>query len=171
MGLRIGRAVAVAVCATLLSGASALGAGNAPTHQTMSLDEQGTSPMDSPSLIACVGYTGRIFEDRHGSIKLTAFTSGPNAGRAHAVGSVEALIRFFPKPGQPGSVYTGTYREQDEGWLHLSDFSPAGNTMYNLVGTATSASGNTIHFRVFGHTFVDRKTGEVRRDIEGSSCH
>jgi hypothetical protein len=72
-------------------------------------------PLDDPTFTACLGYEGRLFEDRDGVFNITAHTRGAMAGAFHVEGEVTATFVISPlegtgwsTPGPTGSTPRAT---------------------------------------------------------------
>jgi len=125
-------------------------------------DSAGVSAMDEDDGMArCLGYTGYIFEQRHGAWKVTVGRTD-----AHVEGEVRASFRIFPGTGQSGATYTGTYVEHDVGRFVPSEEGdvPSPNAMFQLRATARGDDGSLLRFQMLGQTHLDSRTGLVRRD-------
>jgi hypothetical protein len=133
-------------------------------------DSQGTTPLDDPTIIECVGYEGQIFEDRHGVFNLTLHTRGSMAGVTHVEGEVTATFVISPLQG-PGVVYTGTYREHVVGNFADENLQiPHPSASFYLHATGTGSDGSHIRATLRGHFVIDKRTGEVRHDAVTSTC-
>ena len=133
-------------------------------------DFQGSMPIDDPTFSQCVGYEGQVFEDRDGLFNLTTHTRGSMAGVTHVEGVVNATFVISPLQG-PGVVYTGTYREHDVGNFtgeNLEIPYPSGS--FQLHATGTGTDGSQIRFTLSGHFVIDKRTGQVRRDVMTVTC-
>ena len=78
-----------------------------------------------------------------------------------------------PRPGNPGTVYRGTYREHATGnFLVINDQDvPHPAAFYYLHGTGTGSDGSQIRLTIRGHFVLDKRTGQVRRNTIISTCH
>jgi hypothetical protein len=133
-------------------------------------DSQGSMPVDDPIFTQCVGYEGQIFEDRHGVFNLTTHTRGSLAGVTHVEGDVSANFVISPLQGS-GVVYAGTYREHDVGNFAGENLDiPYPSASFYLHATGTGTDGSQIRFTLRGHTVIDKRTGEVRRDASTATC-
>ena len=134
-------------------------------------DFQGTGPLDDPTFTECLGYEGQIFEDRDGVFNIIIHTRGAMAGAFHVEGEITATFVISPLEGT-GVIYTGTYREHAAGTFMTVDDEdvafPAGS--FDLHGTGTGNDGSTIRIILHGHSTIDKRTGEVRREIFTSTC-
>jgi hypothetical protein len=134
-------------------------------------DFQGTMPLDDPTFTACLGYEGQLFEDRDGVFHITVHTRGAMADAFHVEGEVTATFVISPVEGT-GVVYTGTYREHAAGnFMTIDDQDveyPAGS--FYLHATGTGSDGSSIRFTLHGHSTIDKRTGEVRREIQTATC-
>jgi hypothetical protein len=134
-------------------------------------DFQGTTPLDDPTFTACLGYEGQLFEDRDGVFNITVHTRGAMADAFHVEGEVTATFVISPVEGT-GVVYTGTYREHAAGnFMTIDDQDveyPAGS--FYLHATGTGSDGSSIRFTLHGHSTIDKRTGEVRREIQTATC-
>jgi hypothetical protein len=70
-------------------------------------------------------------------------------------------------------VYTGTYREHAAGnFMTIDDQDveyPAGSFYLHATGTGSDGSG--IRFTLHGHATIDKRAGELRREIQTATCH
>ena len=134
-------------------------------------DFQGSMPLDDPTFTECLGYEGRIFEDRNGVYNLTIHTRGAMAGAVHVEGDVTATFVISPLEGT-GVVYTGTYREHVAGNFVTVEGEdvPYPAASFYLHGTGTGSDGSHIRLTLHGHSVINKRTGEVRREIFTSTC-
>ena len=134
-------------------------------------DFQGTMPLDDPIFTECLGYEGQIFEDRHGVFNLTIHTRGAMADAVHVEGDVTATFVISPLEGT-GVVYSGTYREHDAGNFVTvaGEDVPYPAASFYLHGTGTGSDGSRIRLTLHGHSVIDKRTGEVRREIFTPTC-
>jgi hypothetical protein len=130
-------------------------------------DSTGVSAMDaSDGLGRCVGYTGYLFEARHGVWKVRI-----GKRDAHIEGVVQATFRVFPGPGQAGVSYSGSYVEHNVGrFVPGGGDLPSPNAMFQLRATARGSDGSLLRFHMIGQTHVDLRTGNVRRDRYTLRC-
>ena len=139
-------------------------------------DFQGTMPLDDPIFTECLGYEGQIFEDRHGVFNLTIHTRGAMADAVHVEGDVTAFTASdFGRTltsNANGVVYSGTYREHDAGNFVTvaGEDVPYPAASFYLHGTGTGSDGSRIRLTLHGHSVIDKRTGEVRREIFTSTC-
>jgi hypothetical protein len=133
-------------------------------------DSQGTTPLDDPTIIECVGYAGQTFEDRHGVFNLTLHTRGSMAGVTHVEGEVNANFVISPIQG-PRVVYTGTYREHVVGNFADENLQiPHPSASFDLHATGTGSDGSHIRATFRDHFVTDKRTCEVRRDAVTTTC-
>jgi hypothetical protein len=134
-------------------------------------DFQGTTALDDPAFTDCLGYQGQIYEDRDGVYNLTIHTTGSMAGVTHVEGDVTASFVISPLQGT-GVVYTGTYREHVAGKFVTVEGEdvPYPAASFYLHGTGTGSDGSRIRLTLHGHSVIDKRTGEVRREIFTSTC-
>jgi hypothetical protein len=158
-------AAASAIAVTLLTAPAAAAA---VQKAVFTEDSTGVSRMDAgDGLSSCVGYSGFVFEDRHGVRKVRVGTRD-----AHLEGAVHAAFRIYPAKGQSGVTFTGSYVEHDVGRFVPGDDSdtPSPNAMFQLRATARGDDGSLLRFHMIGQTHVDTRTGLVRRDRYTLSC-
>jgi hypothetical protein len=101
---------------------------------------------------------------------LTLHTRGSMAGVTHVEGDVTANFVISPLQG-PGVVYTGVYREHDVG--NFADGTidiPHPSSSFYLHATGTGTDGSQIRFTLRGHFVIDKRTGQVRRDVMPVTC-
>jgi len=160
------RYVVVAVAALAL--ATPAQASASVTKQIFTENSTGVSPMDAgDGLAGCVGYSGLVYEARHGVWKLTI---GKRDG--HVEGVVDATFRIFPKPGQSGVVYRGTYVEHSVGRFvpGRDGDMPHPMAMYQLRGRGVGSDGSILRFHEIGQTQIDLRTGSLKRDRFSLGC-
>ena len=161
------RALAAVCAAALVLAASPAAAHASVMRTTLTEDSTGVSPMDSgDGISACVGYTGLVYEARHGLWKVTVGTRD-----GHVEGEVHASFRIFPRPGYPGITYSGTYVEHDVGRFSVRDFeTPHPNAMFQLRARAVGTDGSVLQFHEIGQTHIDLRTGAVKRERYTLNC-
>jgi hypothetical protein len=93
------------------------------------------------------------------------------AGAVHVQGDVTATFVISPLEGT-GVVYTGTYREHVAGNFVTVEGEdvPHPAASFHLHGTGTGSDGSRIRLTLHGHSVIDKRTGEVRREIFTSTC-
>ena len=134
-------------------------------------DFQGTMPLDDPAFTDCLGHEGQIYEDRDGIYNLTIHTTGSMAGVTHVEGDVTANFVISPLAGAR-VVYSGTYREHATGnFLTIEgEDIPYPAASFDLHGTGTSSDGPRIRLTIRGHSVLDKRTGQVRRETYTTTC-
>ena len=164
MSARVRLAVGSVIALTLLAAPTA---GAAVQKTVFTENSKGTSPMDAgEGLAACVGYSGFVFEDRHGVWKVTIGKQD-----AHVEGAVHATFRIYPAKGQAGVTFTGSYVEHNVGRFVGGNLdTPSPNAMFQLRATARGDDGSLLRFHMIGQTHLDTRTGVVRRDRYTLSC-
>jgi hypothetical protein len=127
-------------------------------------------PVDNPTFSQCVGYEGQMFEDRHGVFNLTLHTRGPMAGVTHVEGDVTANFVISPLQGPGWSTPAPTASTTWATSPARTSTSPHPPSSFYLHATGTGTDGSQIRFTVHGHFVIDKRTGEVRRDVMTVTC-
>ncbi len=142
----------------LMSTASgALARGNV-IHYPIAFSEESTMELE-PEGAACVGYAGTIYEERSYDLQVTEFVDGPNQGMVHLTGVIMGEFSIAPLAGEPGPIYTGSYREKVT-LMGTSLDSPRVSS-FTLPASATGSDGSALKFLMRGHVVVGQD-GEIK---------